>query len=100
MLRLSLPKQEAIKALGDKSPVNLGEAMIREIHVYGEAARIDEDGKAAQHLGLGRKLVERACEIARSQNYHAINVISSVGTRNYYRKLGFSNAGLYQKRTL
>lgn len=99
-LRLSLPAPEAIQELGDASPVQLGEAMIREVHVYGEAAHIDEAGSAAQHLGLGRKLIERACEIARAANYASINVISSVGTRNYYRKLGFTDAGLYQNRPL
>lgn len=99
-LRLSLPTAEALEALGNAAPVALGEAMIREVHVYGEAARIDEDGKAAQHLGLGRKLIERACEIAREAGYSSINVISSVGTRNYYRKLGFTDAKLYQNKQL
>lgn len=99
-LRLSLPKAEAIEALGNAAPISPTQAMIREVHIYGEAARIDEDGKAAQHLGLGRKLIERACEIARKAGYTSINVISSVGTRNYYRKLGFVDADLYQNKTL
>lgn len=99
-LRLSLPAPEAIKELGSSSPVQLGQAMIREVHVYGEAAHIDETGSAAQHLGLGRKLIERACEIAQAAGYTSINVISSVGTRNYYRKLGFIDGELYQQRTL
>ena len=74
--------------------------MIREVHVYGMATHLGEDGRAAQHLGLGRKLVERACEIARDEGYVAVNVISAVGTRAYYRGLGFEDAGLYQRRRL
>lgn len=99
-LRLSLPSPGALEALGAAAPVKLGEAMIREVHVYGEAARIAEDGKAAQHLGLGRKLIERASEIAHEAGYTSLNVISSVGTRNYYRNLGFVDKGLYQNKKL
>ena len=71
--------------------------MIREVHVYGMAARVGEEGGAAQHHGLGRKLVERACELARAAGYERINVISAVGTREYYRHLGFYDHSLYQQ---
>lgn len=103
-LRLSLPKAAAVEALaselraaGCEPPVQPGEAMIREVHVYGMAARVGEEGGAAQHHGLGRKLVERACELAREAGYERINVISAVGTREYYRHLGFYDHGLYQQ---
>ncbi|WP_314945499.1 elongator complex protein 3 [Olsenella uli] len=81
-------------------PVEPGEAMIREVHVYGQAARLGKADAAAQHQGLGRALVERACGIARSAGYTHVNVISSVGTRAYYRRLGFADVGLYQRRSL
>lgn len=103
-LRLSLPKAAAVEALaselrtaGCEPPVRPGEAMIREVHVYGMAARVGEEGGAAQHHGLGRKLVERARELAREVGYERINVISAVGTREYYRHLGFYDHGLYQQ---
>ena len=103
-LRLSLPKAAAVEALaselrtaGCEPPVQPGEAMIREVHVYGMAARVGEEGGAAQHHGLGRKLVERACELAREAGYERVNVISAVGTREYYRHLGFYDHGLYQQ---
>lgn len=87
-LRLSLPHE------GD-------EAMIREVHVYGRVAAIHAtEAGGAQHAGLGRQLVEEACARARAAGYGAINVISAVGTRNYYRGLGFEDAGLYQRRVL
>ncbi len=41
-----------------------------------------------------------ACELAREAGFGRINVISSVGTRDYYRKLGFVDGMLYQTREL
>lgn len=98
-LRLSLPHADYL-AKHSHIPLQPHCAMIREVHVYGTAARIHQQDGAAQHEGLGRQLIERACEIAHEQGYSAINVISAVGTRNYYRKLGFVDAGLYQQRQL
>lgn len=100
-LRLSLPAcQKTPGVMLHRVPIAPGEAMIREVHVYGMAERVGETGSAAQHHGLGRKLVERACEIARAAGYERINVISAVGTRGYYRNLGFYDHGLYQQRAL
>ena len=99
-LRLSLPHEDARAALGDAAPVAAGEAMIREVHVYGMATRVGAEGSAAQHHGLGRRLVERACAIAAEAGFGAVNVISAVGTREYYRRLGFVDHGLYQQRRL
>lgn len=98
-LRLSLPKQ-AMRHELEGLPEVLGQAMIREVHVYGKVAAIDENGQAAQHRGLGKQLIERACQIAREAGYAKINVISAVGTRNYYRARGFADNGLYQTRDL
>ena len=99
-LRLSLPDQSLVAESADELPIAAGEAMIREVHVYGMAAQVGEAGDAAQHHGLGRALVERACELAREAGYARINVISAVGTREYYRHLGFIDHGLYQQREL
>lgn len=103
-LRLSLPDQrfvsECMKRYGDDAPVGPREAMIREVHVYGVAARVGQEGVAAQHRGLGRALVARACELSREAGFERINVISAVGTREYYRSLGFLDHGLYQQKAL
>ena len=99
-LRLSLPDPALVARHAAELPVAPGEAMIREVHVYGMATRVGAEGRAAQHLGLGRALVERACELARDVGYDRINVISAVGTREYYRQLGFTDHGLYQQRRL
>lgn len=110
-LRLSLPDEGYVRALaeeefaadaerGARPPVAPGEAMIREVHVYGMATQLGANGTSAQHLGLGRRLIDRASEIARAAGYTRLNVISAVGTREYYRHLGFVDHGLYQQKEL
>lgn len=94
-LRLSLPKEPAITdELTDA-------AMIREVHVYGQSLEIgaSEAGRA-QHLGLGKQLIERAADIAREHGFAKLAVISAIGTREYYRKRGFADSHLYQVRSL
>ena len=48
----------------------------------------------------GKKLIERASELAREAGYTKLNVISAIGTRPYYRNLGFIDNGLYQQKPL
>ncbi len=96
-LRLSLPaldwpREEIIPELH-------GCAVIREVHIYGPALEIGESNHGeAQHAGLGRKLAEQALELARNAGYRRLAVISAIGTRNYYRKLGFELGELYMAR--
>ena len=99
-LRLSMPNADYVSAHASDLPIKAGEAMIREVHVYGRVAGLHQGGENAQHRGLGRMLIERACDIARENGYAAINVISAVGTRGYYRKQGFADNGLYRQRNL
>lgn len=101
--RLSLPDQTLPAepaSVADAPFPSPGEAMIREVHVYGKVAALHRTGEGTQHLGLGRRLVEEACRQATEAGYSAVNVISAVGTRVYYRNLGFTDAGLYQRRPL
>lgn len=90
-LRLSLPKVPSfIEELKDS-------ALIREVHVYGQALKIGSQGKKhAQHLGFGTKLMDQAKKIASKQGYKKLAVISAIGTREYYRKKGFTDGELYQ----
>jgi elongator complex protein 3 len=80
-LRLRFPKEPFIKTLEDA-------ALIRELHVYGRAVPVGENGNAFQHRGFGERLLREAEEIA-TQSYDKIAVISGVGVREYYRKLGY-----------
>ena len=97
-LRLSLPGPQG----DDDAPLEelKGEAIIREVHVYGQAVGVGEQEDAAQHQGLGRLLVAKACEISKEHGLQNIAVISSVGTRQYYEKLGFAKGTLYQHKSL
>ncbi len=74
-----------------------GSAIIREVHVYGQAIGLgkQEEGRV-QHLGLGKKLIQKGIEIASNNGCIKVAVISSIGTRGYYKKWGFEDGGLYQ----
>lgn len=65
-------------------------ALIRELHTYGQATEISKKGKGAQHKGLGKKLIIEAEKIAKKAGYKKIAIISGIGVRDYYRKLGYS----------
>lgn len=76
-------------------------ALIREVHVYGQAVPVgDKKNEHSQHLGLGTKMIHRAKELAKQAGYQKIAVISAIGTREYYRKLGFEDGKMYQNFTL
>ena len=70
-----------------------GAALVRELHVYGQLIATSESGGHAQHIGLGRRLMERAEEIAEQHFYTAVAVISGVGARAYYERLGYAFRG-------
>ncbi len=75
-------------------------ALIRELHVYGPEAEIGKYGRV-QHRGLGKELVAEAERIARDEwGFDRILVISGVGVRPYYRKLGYERIGQYMGKTL
>ncbi len=94
-LRLSLPRQNQEPVLGELK----GQAIIREVHVYGPALTIGAGSEGeAQHIGLGEELIEAACDVAGAAGYPRIAVIAAIGTRPYYRRLGFELGELYMSR--
>jgi elongator complex protein 3 len=107
-LRLSLPvcERETFEAsetskVWDAIPEIAGAAMIREVHVYGPALEIGaESAGEAQHLGLGRRLIEEAKARAAAAGFDRLAVISAIGTRRYYERLGFSRGELYMTAAL
>lgn len=94
-LRLSIPKISSfIEELE-------GCSIIREVHVYGQSTKIgSKDPKKSQHQGLGSKLIQRAKDISKENNFSKIAVISAIGTRGYYEKHGFELKELYQINSL
>ena len=103
--RLSLPHWDKLSSgacdvTANELLVQPDQAMIRELHVYGQALSLGSEGMSAQHQGLGQMLLAKASSIAADVGYTSLNVISSIGTRAYYRAQGFSDAGLYQQKAL
>jgi elongator complex protein 3 len=100
-LQFATPEDRLAAFLRLSLPAGGGSAMIREVHVYGVAADLGERSpRKAQHAGLGTRLVEWAARLASEAGQRDIAVISAVGTRDYYRALGFRDRGLYQNRLL
>jgi elongator complex protein 3 len=76
--------------------------IVRELHVYGKSLKLGErDQDSIQHLGLGKNLMGEAEKIS-SEEFDAkrLLVISAVGTREYYRKLGYTPLGPYMSKEL
>jgi elongator complex protein 3 len=97
-LRLSLPQVDS----PDVCLTDLeGAAIIREVHVYGQSIEVGKGQRgAAQHIGLGTRLINRAEQIAQDQGYSSLAVISAVGTRRYYLNRGFERGELYLVKQL
>ena len=95
-LRLSIPKRREnfIDELSYSS-------IIREVHVYGQVVGIGKkDRGRSQHLGLGKRMINTAEDISKRNGFKFISVISAIGTRKYYEKLGFKKEELYMKKDL
>ncbi len=92
-LRLSLPQVDA----PDVGIAELeGAALIREVHVYGQSLPVGAEREgAAQHVGLGTRLLQEAESLARARGYRRLAVIAAVGTRRYYLARGFRRGELY-----
>ena len=66
------------------------QAIIRELHVYGQALELgDESSLSVQHKGLGKWLLSEAEKIIKKNKIKELKIISGVGVREYYRKLGY-----------
>jgi len=87
LLRLRIPSKKII------FPALKQSAIIREIHTYGQLhpLSIDESLISPQHKGFGKKMTEEAERIAKKEfGSKHIAVISGIGAREYFRKLGYS----------
>lgn len=94
--RLRMPSQNL------RAEISKNTGLIRELHVYGSALGIGEESAGqVQHKGIGKKLLAEAEKIA-VEKFRAkkMIVISGVGVREYYRKLGYVNDGPYVSKIL
>ncbi len=77
-------------------------SIVRELHVYGSVVPVhSRDPTKFQHQGFGRLLMEEAERIARDEHCSTkLAVIAGVGTRHYYRRLGYVSDGPYMSKAL
>jgi elongator complex protein 3 len=97
-VRLSLPGKDSPQTgISDLDSA----ALIREVHVYGQSLPVGAEKEgAAQHAGLGTRLLEEAERVARAAGFQRMAVISAVGTRGYYLRRGFERGELYLTKQL
>ena len=94
--RLRLPSQQLTEEISGETGI------IRELHVYSSAVSIGNvpDGKQVQHRGYGKRLLEKAERLATDNGMKKMLVLSGIGAKEYYRKLGYRNEGIYVGKTL
>lgn len=92
MLRLRLPEKKEQVLFPELAEA----AIVREVHTYGQVQQIAKsDIEKSQHRGLGKKLMAKAEDIAKERGYKRVAVISAIGTREYYKSLGYELMGNY-----
>jgi elongator complex protein 3 len=94
-LRLRLPSEEALRP-----EVTVDTGLIRELHIYGSMTPVGAPGVDWQHRGWGEALMEEAERVASERGMRRMLVMSALGTREYYRRLGYADEGPYVFKTL
>nr|XP_020668256.1 elongator complex protein 3 [Pogona vitticeps] len=97
LLRLRKCSEETFRA-----ELKGGVSIVRELHVYGSVVPVSSrDPSKFQHQGFGMLLMEEAERIAKEEHgSRKVAVISGVGTRDYYRKIGYELEGPYMVKSL
>lgn len=82
-------------------------AIIRELHIYGNMEQLKsskvnglKSWDKVQHSGFGKQLMDIAEKISQQAQYKKLSVISGIGVRAYYRKLGYKKVGEYMVKNL
>ena len=82
-------------------PELLNSSIVRELHVYGKMIPVNsKEITKTQHSGLGKKLMKKAEEITKKNNLNKVSVISGIGVRGYYKKLGYKLEGTYMTKNI
>jgi elongator complex protein 3 len=97
-LRLRIPSSKAHRPEITEVP----SAIVRELHVYGPLVPVGKHSEGAwQHRGYGKELLAEAERIARDEfGVQKLLVISALGTRRYYMRLGYGRDGVYVSKRL
>lgn len=76
------------------------QAIVRELHVYGEVVPIGQNRfDQTQHFGIGQRLLEKAEEITFKNRIKHLKIISGIGARPYYRRLGYRLKNTYMVKS-
>jgi elongator complex protein 3 len=80
-------------------------AVVRELHVLGQVVDIGNNNdfniNSSQHRGYGSNLLGIAEKIVKNEfGLDSLSIISAIGTRQYYKKLGYQENGPYVSKEL
>jgi elongator complex protein 3 len=97
-LRLRIPSEKSHRQEVRNYPCSI----VRELHVYGSLVPVGKHvANAWQHKGFGSLLLSEAEKIsAKGYDLRKILIMSALGTKQYYRKLGYKKDGAYMSKTL
>ena len=87
----------------DRTDGGLVDPVVRELKVLGSEIAVGGHGVRPtdyQHRGLGRRLMQAAEEAVRQEGFGRLFVRSAVGTREYYRSLGYERAGPHMAKVV
>jgi elongator complex protein 3 len=74
--------------------------LIRELHIYGEMTPMGVEAHDWQHRGWGELLMNEAEKTAREKfDMEKILVMSALGTKEYFKRLGYRKEGVYVSKT-
>ncbi|MFH0849352.1 MAG: GNAT family N-acetyltransferase, partial [Candidatus Bathyarchaeota archaeon] len=94
-LRLRLPSEEVYRP-----EITVDTGLVRELHVYGSMTPVGAPGFEWQHRGWGEALMEEAERVAADRGMKRMVVMSALGTKEYYRRLGYVKDGAYVSKPL
>ena len=93
--RLRIPSKNTFRP-----EITPNSALIRELQVYGQMQKIGKNKENLwQHKGYGGRLLHEAERIAKEEyEKNKLLIISGIGVRDYYRKLGYHKDGPYMSK--
>jgi len=95
-IRLRIPSENP-----HRPEISSETGLIRELHVYGEMTPVGEEAQDWQHQGWGEQLMHEAEKTAQEQyDMNRMIVMSALGTKQYYERLGYRKEGVYVGKTL
>ncbi len=95
-LRLRTPSSKAHR------PELIKSAVVRELHVYGPMLPVGEKPRVEwQHRRYGRRLLTEAERISLEElDIEKLMILSALGVKGYYKRLGYSEDGVYVSKRL